>query len=319
MKLRTMLAPLTVAAAVIAVTTGCSASGGTPNGGGNGGGAAAAVKDAVAPYTPPAVPNTGLTRGMSLPLEAYEETLPEYNEILKARFAIESTCMRGYGFSFTPAADTNTISYDASNMGRRYGLADPAAAAQYGYSIPSLAQSAPGDPALTKQEYLVLTGGQGPGAPTSAKPGTYDGRQIPAGGCVGQADQQLTDPANGMLVNQLDAQSLDASQSLPAVKAAITQWSACLRQSGYQAADPLKASLLTQQLGGTAGDAVDRKVAVADVACKQRTNLVGIWFAAESGVQKQYITANAAQLKQDSAKLAAAEDKAKAVLAADGG
>ena len=322
MKRRGMLAPIAVAAAVIAMTAGCSASGGTSSDGGNNGrdsGAVAAKDAAAAPLMPPAVPTTGLTRGMSLPLEAYEETLPEYNEILKARFAIESACMRGYGFSFKPAADTDTISYDASNMGRRYGLSDPAAAAQYGYSVPNFAHPAPSDPALTRQEYVVLTGGLAPGGAPSPTPGSYNGKPVPAGGCVGEADRQLTDPANDMLVNTLDQQSLDDSQALPAVKAAISQWSDCMRQSGYQAADPLKASLLTQQLKATVGDPVDRKIAVADVTCKTHTNLVGIWFAAESTLQQQYIAAHAAQLRQDAATLTAARDKAEAVLAADGG
>lgn len=234
--------------------------------------------------------------------------------------------MRGYGFSFKPEADTNTISYDASNMGRRYGLSDPAAAAQFGYSVPSFAHPASSDPALTQQEYVVLTGepaaapGSTPNPTPRPTPGTYNGKAIPAGGCVGQADQQLTDPANGMLVNQLDQQSLDESQKLPEVKAAISQWSDCMRHNGYQAAaDPLTASLLTQQLGGTAGDAVDKKVTVADVTCKERTNLVGVWFAAESTVQKRYIAADETRLRQDSAKLAAARDKAEAVLAARAG
>ena len=185
--------------------------------------------------------------------------------------------------------------------------------------MPNLARAAPHDPPLTPQEYLVLTGAANPTSPPTSAPGRYQGKAIPAGGCVGQADRQLTDPANGMLVNKLDEQSLDDSRTLPAVKAAIGQWSDCMRHSGYQASDPLKASLLAQQLGATAGDAVDRKIAVADVTCKSRTNLVGIWFDAESTVQKKYIAANGAQLRQDSATLAAVRDKAAAVLAADRG
>ncbi|MEY9933778.1 hypothetical protein ABH926_008440 [Catenulispora sp. GP43] len=309
MKRAGMFVTIAVAAVTVGTTAGCSASGGTST----------AAAPSIPPSTPPAVPVAGLTRGLSLPLEAYEETLPVYTEILKAKFSIESTCMRGYGFIYQPATTTDTISYDASNMARRYGLSDPTQAAQYGYAIPAFTNTPPPDPAMSQQEYLVLTGAANPATPPTADPGTYQGRPIPAGGCAGEADQQLTDPANDMLVNKLDQQSLDASAALPAVKTAIGMWSDCMRQSGYQAPDPLKASLITQQLGATAGDAVDRRIAVADVSCKSRTNLIGIWFGAESALQKQYIGADAAQLRQESAKLAAVRDKAEAVLAAGGG
>lgn len=315
-----LLPAIALMGALVTVTAGCSAAGGTSAGGSRAGaadGGAAAL--AAAPYTPPpAVPVTGLTRGMRLPLEAYEETLPEYDEILKARFAIESTCMHGYGFDYHPRTDTKAVSYDGSNMARRYGLSDPALAARYGYGVPGFAQTqAPQpDPPLPPRENLVLTGSATPGGAPSPHPGTADGKTIPVGGCIGRADQQLTDPANSMLVNDLDQQSLAESMALPAVQTAIKNWSDCMRRSGYQVSSPLQTSTLTQQRHASPGDPADRQIAVADVACKSQTNLIGIWFTAESTIQKRDITANAARLRQDAATLAAAKKTADAVLGA---
>ena len=310
MTTRGLLPAVALAGAVIFATAGCSTSGGTPTGGG----AATTVPAVAAPRTPPAVPVSGLARGMILPLEAYEEPLPEYAVILRARLALESSCMSGYGFSFAPKADIDSISYDASNMERRYGLSDPAEAAAYGYSVPASAPGPP-DPVLSQQESRVLTGAATVGGPPSPAPGTYGGKAVPPGGCVGQADRQLGDPPDIVLADQLDQRSLTESLALPGVSAAIGRWSDCMRRNGYAAASPLTASLLTRQAGASPGDAVDRKIAVADVVCKESTNLTGIWFAAESTLQTQYIAANQIRLQQDVSALAAARGKAESILA----
>lgn len=220
--------------------------------------------------------------------------------------------MGGYGFSFSPKLDTDAISYDASNMPRRYGLADAAEAARYGYSVP-LYTAASSGPALTARESVVLVGPQAPAR------GVYDGKEIPSGGCVSQAGRQLGYSPNIPLVDQLDQQSLTNSQRLPQVRAVISAWSACMKRSGYQAGSPLTASLLSQQYDAAPGSALDRKIAVTDVACKQSTNLVRVWFEAESGLQKQYIAADQVRLRQDAASLAAVERKAGAVLVAGTG
>jgi hypothetical protein len=302
---------VTVAALAVA---GCAAPGGTSAGNGL---AAATGSPVAVPRTPAAVPATGLTRGMILPLEAYEETYPEYIEIQRARLALESRCMSGYGFAFSPRLDTDAISYDASNMPRRYGLADAAEAARYGYSVPMNTVASSG-PALSAEESLVLAGPSAPSGPIRSRapaPVAYDGKEIPAGGCVGQTDRQLGYSSAIPLVNRLDQQSLADSQRLRRVRAVISAWSACMERAGYQADNPLTVSLLSQQYGAAPGSSLDRKIAVTDVVCKRGTNLVRVWFVAESGLQRQYIAANQARLRQGAASLAAIEGKARAVLA----
>jgi hypothetical protein len=307
-----MAAMATAAVAALSVA-GCSGPGGISTGSG---GAVAAGVTVAAPRIPAAVPVNGLARGMILPLEAYEQTYPEYVEIQKARLALESRCMSGYGFSFSPKLGTDAISYDASNMPRRYGLADRAEAARYGYSVPMYATAPSSGPGLSAKEWLVLIGRSDPGRPQAPARGEYDGKEIPSGGCVGQADRQLGYSPATPLVDPLDEQSLTESQRLPRVRAVISAWSACMKRAGYQAASPLTAALLSRRYGAVPGSVLDRKIAVTDVACKQSTNLVRVWFAAESGIQKQYIATNQARLRQDAASLAVVERKAGAVLAA---
>lgn len=310
MRSKALLATVALAAALSPSLGGCSDAGGTPTGQG----AAVVVPTVAAPRTPTAVPESGLTRGLVLPLEAYEETYPEYIKILTARLDLETSCMAGFGYDFAPKPETDSISYDASNMDRRYGLSDPVEAAQQGYFVPMPA-TAPTGPNLSKQESIVLTGAATLGGPISPVSGTYAGKTIPAGGCAGQADRLLGSTKSTPLVDQLDNQSLTASQKLPVVSAVIRSWSACMKQDGYAATSPLTVSLLTQQAGALPGSTLDRKIAVADVTCKQRTNLVEVWFTAESALQKQYIAADIGQLRSEAAALTAVEQKADAVVA----
>lgn len=313
--MRWMAWPLAATMATVAAVfvAGCSGLGGSSA---DHAGAAATV---AAPRTPAAVPVSGLTRGMVLPLEAYEETYPGYIKIQKARLALESRCMSGYGFSFSPRLGTDALSYDASNMPRRYGLADAAEAARYGYYVPMDTAAASSGPALSARETLVLTGRSDPGRLHAPARGAHDGKEIPPGGCVGQADRQLGYSPATSLADQLDLESLTRSPRLPRVRAVISAWSACMSRAGYQAGSPLTAALLSQQYGAAPGSALDRKVAVADVACKQSTNLVTVWFEAESVLQQQYIAANQPRLRHDAASLAAVERKAAVALAATTG
>jgi hypothetical protein len=92
-----------------------------------------------------------------------------------------------------------------------------------------------------------------------------------------------------------------------------------MKRAGYQASSPLTSSLLSQRYGAAPGSALDRKIAVTDVACKQRTNLVRVWFTAEAALQRRSIAANQARLRHEAASLTEVERKAAAVLAATTG
>lgn len=306
----TSLAALVVLASL---TAACSGTSTTPS--------AASIKSSAKPTSsvtsgagqgPAAVPQSGLTKGMVLPLEAYEESYPDTTVIQQARFTLEGQCMREYGFTFTVPVDTASapLNYDASNMARRYGLADMTQAKTQGYNV-MLTPPQPGsEPSLSAAEQLVLTGGNAAG--TSS--GSSSGKAIPQGGCVGDADRRIGSLPSNLLADQLDAQSLTASQSDPAVVTAIHQWSACLKQHGFTVASPYDASSLSGQLGSYAGSDLDKTIAVADVGCKQSTNLVTTWFNVETRLQNQYIATNQLALQQQQTELNNAVKTATAVV-----
>ena len=280
----------------------------------------AAVATASSTAGPAAVSTSGLTKGLILPLEAYEETYPESQAIVQARLDLENQCMSQYGFSLHLADTTanQAINYDASNMARRYGLADLSTAESDGYLVLQAEAGAPSEPAMSTAERYVLTGSTNPAVPQPARtssPGDYAGKQIPAGGCVGEAERGISALPTNLLADQLDAQSLTTSEADPAVIEVTAKWSACMKQHGFTVASPYDASQLSGQSGAAPGGSLDRTIAVDDVECKQSTNLVTVWFGVETRLQNQYIATNQQALKQQQSELEAAVKSATAIVA----
>jgi hypothetical protein len=168
------------------------------------------------------------------------------------------------------------------------------------------------EPSLSAAEQLVLTGTGVAG--TAGGASSYSGKTIPQGGCAGEADRRIGTLPSSLLADQLDAQSLTASQSDSTVVAAIHQWSTCMKQHGFTVASPYDASALSGQLGSYPGSDLDKTVAVADVGCKQSTKLVTTWFDVETRLQNQYIAANQLALQQQQTQLNNAVKKATAVV-----
>ena len=75
---------------------------------------------------------------------------------------------------------------------------------------------------------------------------------------------------------------------------AFADWADCMRSKGFDRTRPVK-DPKAHKLGAhqTSEEIAE---AVADVACKQRTNLVGVWFTTESTYQKGMIQQHAAEL-----------------------
>ena len=89
--------------------------------------------------------------------------------------------------------------------------------------------------------------------------------------------------------------SLARSQQEPQVVAVFKQWSDCMKASGYDYGAPYDAG--NDHRWATAmPTAAEIRTASADVACKQKTNLVGVWYAVDSALQTSMIDAQQQQL-----------------------
>jgi hypothetical protein len=254
---------------------------------------------------PKAVPDSGLAKGLSLPLQAYMQTYQDTVTLDNAERRLETSCMADYGLpvTFPLAGQTPPPSADDANMPRRYGITDRAAAKKYGYGLPGDSHKQHGTkmPALTRDQVEVLTGRTSiPNNPTNpaphAAPGTYHGKQIHKDGCAGWADDQLrTRDLDFSLVSKLDAQSLDRSQETPAVRHAIAAWSTCMSTKGYTVTTPYDADKILPHIDGNPSKG-EIDIAVADIDCKKTTDLVRIWFDEETKIQKQQVKAHRSEL-----------------------
>ncbi|MFH8655726.1 hypothetical protein [Streptomyces afghaniensis] len=267
---------------------------------------------------PAKAPRQGLAKNMVLPLEKYMLSYADRVTLDQATTGLQQKCMADYGFHITlPKAGANPPpSSDDADMDRRYGITDPGDAAKYGYepapkfrgytnqSIPDL----PGVQVevLTGHTKPVITHSKnGKGgfyiAPNSVKPAraSYHGKALRKGGCVGWSKEQIElDDSDAQFVSQLAGKSLTASQRDRAVKKAISAWSSCMDAKGHKnLSDPYQAMTRGVTGGRTSKSRDSIELAVDDVACKQRTNLVRIWFDAESEIENKQIAGNKAKLE----------------------
>ncbi|MGH6653942.1 MAG: hypothetical protein ACRDVE_01900 [Actinocrinis sp.] len=242
---------------------------------------------------------------LTFPIDAYLMTDQQFVEVESATDVLTAQCMSKFGFDYRPAVkNTGAGKGTSTNAARRYGVVDAAAVAVLGYHAPNsgAADARTAEPALDAAGRRVLTGGAGPGtqsaAPT-ATAGTYQGMQIPPGGCLTQARAELT--AHGGTVNDspvaqgVNVDSVARSQQEPQVVAVFKQWSACMQAHGYSYATPYDA-INDHRWRTPQPSAAEIQVATADVACKQKANVVGVWYAVDCALQTSMIDARQQQL-----------------------
>lgn len=218
------------------------------------------------------------SKALKLPLDDYLLTTIDAGELARGRDSLMRRCLGGLGAPYTPKARENA---DIETNERRYGLADAELAKQHGYHVPDLAKSAEDYPS----EIMPLVTGEAT---------THNGVPVPEGGCAGQAQRELHEAdLQGALAlpQKLNMESYLKSQKAPAVVKATEAWSACMKESGHTYPDPLAAINDKEFSSATAGTH-EKEVALADVLCKQKVNLVGIWSDAESEYQRFAIEAN---------------------------
>jgi hypothetical protein len=300
---RSVLFAIMAAVAASMAVSGCSASStqASPQD-------APTLSSTAVPSTSSAAPSDGLTKGMVLPLEAYMESDQENLALENGHLALESRCMAAFGFT-VPNHVTNQVTppgFDGANMARRYGISDLAQAQQYGYHLatPPPTSSNPANSVGTPALRSVMFGSKPNSSGQSTPLTEYDGKSVPAGGCYAQAGRQIGDAnLDADLPNRLDTQSMDRSTADPRVQAALAKWSACMAGKGYHVDSPLNADTLVPDLNSPEPSTAEIQVAVADVTCKQSTDLINTWFAVETSLQKTLIASNQLALQQEETEL----------------
>ncbi|MFD5232494.1 hypothetical protein ACFWJ5_29030 [Streptomyces qaidamensis] len=265
---------------------------------------------------PKKTPTTGLTKNLTLPLEAYMASYEDQVIIEEAADDLQQSCMKDYGIDLTlPQAGANPPPSDNdANIERRYGISDRAEAEKYGYELPPALREHTEQTMrdLSGVEVEVLTGHTKPEAPTAAEAGQpiagpaqgvkparaeYNGKALKHGGCIGWSKDRLgVKEADPVVVAQLAGDSLTESMKDDKVIKATAAWSSCMAGKGHAGlADPYNA----MDQGVTAdGEPTKESIALAvdDIDCKEQTDLVKTWFGVESAIQNRQIADHQSQL-----------------------
>ncbi|WP_053846932.1 hypothetical protein [Streptomyces sp. NRRL B-24085] len=280
------LAPLCLALA--AALLGCSSGSGP----GTGGAPAGSPETPVTSGSTAAKPQvTFLDR---LPIARYSYTADETAAIESAQQVLTKRCLRTFGIAYEPPqreAETSTSS------DRRYGLSSASEAARLGYH-PDMGPL-PAGPDLPEDALRVFYGNRG-AEPGSAERVVYKGREVPKNGCFGQSVAKLAEeydsPAAAETARRISTQSYKDSLAEPPVKEAFRNWSACMRNSGFRYDSPLEPAN-NKEFQREDISKREKETARADVRCKEKTDLLDIWFKAESALQKAEIDKNSKSLQ----------------------
>lgn len=254
-------------------------------------GCAHAGAPAAAPPLAGPVPVLLRSADLHLPLDDYRTSVADSYLLSSAHRALLSACMHELGLDFT-LPEAGPPPGPRTWTDRRYGLTDPAQAAG-GYWAAERTGAVGRTAAAVRQRTGKVTPAEGAAVTGRGAP-TVNGHPVPPGGCADEAERRLAahDPAGAdlQLGQRLDAQTFAESQRDPRVTAVVRQWSGCMRTAGFSYPGPLDPSADPRFRHALSRTEV--AVAHADLACKQRTNLVGVWFAVESGRQQSLIDAN---------------------------
>ncbi|MEH0981584.1 hypothetical protein [Micromonospora sp. CPCC 205556] len=231
---------------------------------------------------------------MSLPLDRLFPSGDEDLLLQRAEAKLVVACMRRLGITYRPPEPHHTD--PAAARDGLYGLVEHDQAQRLGY------HAAPGgDPAEDKgppppeETAVALTGTRfEAGGPEPA------GGRIPEGGCLGEANRRLAEgapPIGETLLYDMALQAGHQAERDPRVQAGFRAWSTCMAGKGFAYADPWQANddprWSTDRPSG-----VERRTAVADVACKDSTGLVTIWQAAMVEHQRRTIASRSADIER---------------------
>lgn len=250
-----------------------------------------------APALPPAAvptptPGPKQVATLRLPIVDYMLTPQQSAELKWVNAEKVAVCMKRYGFDL-PVAPSPVVSPSDSVMFRRYGVTDPASVSTWGYHLPRRGIAAP-QATLSPAENAVLLGRDAAGKPMTSS----NGQAVPTGGCQGKVNTELSSlhtggPGSSGGTSQLAArtkgESFAHSMADPRVQKVFGRWSECMRGDGFSAPNPMEAGADLPSVKEPKPDAAEIRMAQADVDCKTRTNLVGIWFAVEADYQKAAI------------------------------
>ncbi|WP_370365462.1 hypothetical protein [Catenulispora sp. GP43] len=240
---------------------------------------------------------------LSLPLDAYIMTSAQTATLNDAKHFLIATCMERFGYPASSAGSVpQAVSADAQSPLAWFRPTQLEAASRFGYHAPMTGSSASNQsgtgqsgtgamPTQDPAEVVVLQG---------SKTGYVNGQMVPPGGCIGSATAKLSQGQTAQdanFVGDLRFQlAVRAQNESPQIRVANSAWSDCMKSMGFSYATP-KDAAGDRRWGSAVPTSSEVAVAVADVKCKQKTNLVNVIAGVYQSYENQAITDHATQLK----------------------
>lgn len=249
----------------------------------------------------PAIEESALPQDLAtvaFPLDSYEVTQEQQYVASRAADILKRQCLQAFGFEI---ALGEPMGKPYQTLNERFGLIDAASAELYGYQgtppPPAKGKTTMGlVPAAIKPAVMEVLTGQGPA--------TVNGKQVPQGGCQGEAHDKLGEGTDlrADVPGTLKREAMDRAGNDSRVRQGFAKWSDCMSKAGYRFGVPDDA---IAHWGGVHAlqqssrvSAEERSSAVADVACKNSTGLLRTWFAVTLAYENELIEANAERLAQ---------------------
>ncbi|CAL9488600.1 hypothetical protein SUDANB6_03198 [Streptomyces sp. enrichment culture] len=256
----------------------------------------------------------------------------ELAAIGRAEAITRAACMRRYGFDYRVEF---TRSLHATVPDRSYGVMSADQARRYGYHMAPDVD--PRVPANTRRQTDLVTSEE----PVSAadrrihdlllygtdsdrvteedveradgpRPrrepeviGEYRGEPVREGGCYEEARTEIVGDGGSErnpVAMRIYVDSFRRAERDPEVRRAVRAWSSCMAAEGYDYDSPLDAGTDLPTAREPRADAREKTVALADMACKDRTALIRVWSAAEARHER-------AAMKEESRALAAESER----------
>ncbi|MGW3493905.1 hypothetical protein [Streptomyces sp. NPDC001020] len=287
-------------AVALAAMVGCSSSSGSDDSGGTG-------KAGSAPKVA-STPKLTSTTDQSLPIEAYLLSTDQQKQMNDAAVVLRRKCMQRFGLTYQYQPIQGKFEPKSITQ-FRYGVTDADEVAVHGYK-PAGSEKPVVKPPPQKESpaaTMVLTGTTDP----KVKPGSaaakggqdYNGQKVPAGGCLGEANRKLgasgpSGYSDAEIAVKVNVESFDKSYTDSRVRAVFAKWSQCMKEKGYTYADPMKAGDDPEWAKTVTATPREQQVASADVACKHKYNVLGVWYSVDVAYQKQMIEQNAEALAE---------------------
>lgn len=223
--------------------------------------------------------------------------------IREAEGILIQQCMERAGFDFAPAE----YQPDRDYLRNRYGLSDARDAAERGYlpidadTTEPLEPPLPADPGLRAAFLATLRGTpEEQSAVEILDPvtGLAIATQVVFGGCLGEANTTLFGSSTAFVdyyardfyLQQAIADAHSRAMTDSRVVAAQDAWSECMATNGHTYSfiyEPFNVPWPTPRPSQS-----EIATAVADVACKQHSEFIGITSSVEAELQQQFIDAN---------------------------